>query len=322
MIRCGSQRNRSARIALSCSSANSRSSYIQSCTSVSPFGLRRQHGDQADHVAREPGPQAGRDAPRCRRASRARPRSGRRPSVHVEAHLLRAAPRRPRCRCQRAPVTSMLAAGDRRDDAPAAGLDVVAVEPVRRAARAAPAPRRESSTCPPPRSATPIARRNRHSSTTCGSRRGVADLGAALRRRGGEQRRLGAGDRRFVEIERRAASARQAPRARGPGSSTRRRRPSRQRLQVRRDRAARRKVAARLRQARRARAREQRAEQQHRAAQLADERGIRACRSSPSRSGRAASTCRRPRPWRRGPISSSTSTSTSRMRGTFVSTHS
>ena len=36
MIRCGSQRKRSARIALNCSSANSRSSYIQSCTSVSP----------------------------------------------------------------------------------------------------------------------------------------------------------------------------------------------------------------------------------------------------------------------------------------------
>ncbi len=36
MMRCGSHRKRSARIALSCSSANSRSSYIQSWTSVSP----------------------------------------------------------------------------------------------------------------------------------------------------------------------------------------------------------------------------------------------------------------------------------------------
>ena len=32
--------------------------------------------------------------------------------------------------------------------------------------------------------------------------RGVADLGDAGRGRGGEQRRLGAGDRRFVEVDR------------------------------------------------------------------------------------------------------------------------
>ena len=53
MMRCGSQRNRSARIALSCSSAKRRSSYIQSWTQRAAARLRRQHGHEADDVARE-----------------------------------------------------------------------------------------------------------------------------------------------------------------------------------------------------------------------------------------------------------------------------
>ena len=74
---------------------------------------------------------------------------------------------------------------------------------------------------------TPSACRNSHSSTTCGSRRGVADLAVALGGGRGEQRGLGAGDRRLVEIDRRAASGRRARRSTWPGASDRLARPSR-----------------------------------------------------------------------------------------------
>ena len=70
--------------------------------------------------------------------------------------------------------------------------------------------------------------------------RGVADLGDALGRGRGEQRRLGAGDRRFVEIERRAASGRPARRARSPTRRDDARAERDQRLHVRGDGAARR----------------------------------------------------------------------------------
>jgi len=61
MMRCGSQRNRLARMALSCSSAKSRSSYIQSCTSVRPSAWVASTGHQTHHVARKRRPDARRE---------------------------------------------------------------------------------------------------------------------------------------------------------------------------------------------------------------------------------------------------------------------
>ena len=58
-----------------------------------------------------------------------------------------------------------------------------------------------------PDTPAPIFCRNSHSSTTCGSVRRVPDLGDALGARGRQQRRLGAGDRRLVEVHRRALQA-------------------------------------------------------------------------------------------------------------------
>ena len=102
MMRCGSQRNRSARIALSCSSANSRSSYIQSCTSVSPSACVASTVTRLTMSLGNPGhrPVVIRRAAvkrrRLARRSARRPRSTRGPSSS-------AAPRRPRCRSSARP---------------------------------------------------------------------------------------------------------------------------------------------------------------------------------------------------------------------------
>ena len=110
------------------------------------FGLRRQHGHQADQVARKPGPQAGRDP-----AGRLRLR------LLDAEHVAVACAHSMFIRFSTAATTSMssaraprdldLAAGDRGDDRPAARLDVVAPQPVLGAARASRRPRPESSTC-------------------------------------------------------------------------------------------------------------------------------------------------------------------------------
>ena len=212
-----------------------------------------------------------------------------------------------------------LAAGDRGDHRPAAGLDVVAGQACAWRRPAAPAARRGSSSSRRPRCPTPSACRNSQSSTTCGS---IAAWRISLRpaaAAAAEQRGLGAGDRRLVEIDRGAVQPVGRAPARAPARRAARAHRA-QRLEVRGDRAPRGKIAAGRRQPRRAAARQQRPEQQHRAAQPPDQRRIGLVGHDPrapdaQRRG-AASFDLAPRPIRR-----SSSTSTSRMRGTFVSTH-
>ena len=104
-------------------------------------------------------------------------------------------------------------------------------------------------------------------------RGGVADLGHAVDQRGRQQRRLGAGDRRLIEVKRRRLQA-----VRRVQRMTVRRqhaRPQRhQRIDVRADGAPGGKIAARHAQNRASGARQQRTQQQHGAAQLADQRGV------------------------------------------------
>ena len=69
----------------------------------------------------------------------------------------------------RAPVDLNLAAGDRGDDRPAAGLDVVAPSRCSAAAAAGRRPSIRSVVLPMPLIPTPSFRRKSHSSTTCGS---------------------------------------------------------------------------------------------------------------------------------------------------------
>ena len=168
MMRCGSHRNRSARIALSCSSANRRSSYIQSCTSVVPCACVREHGHEADDVAREAGPEAGRDAARAVRASTAARRTGR-PRDRSPG------PSRPARRsigsrstaC--APVTSTSPPVTAPTTRPGRRLDVVAAQRVRGAAqlrRRLDADRRRADAVDARR---PSPRGTAHSSATCGS---------------------------------------------------------------------------------------------------------------------------------------------------------
>ena len=107
----------------------------------------------------------------------------------------------------------------------------------------------------------------------------VADLGVAARRDGGEERGLGAGHRRFLEIHRcppqavgrleRVVLSALVARAHGQ-----------QRVEVRRDAAPRGKITAGRRDAGAAAAREQRTEQQHRPAQPADQRTIGSLRAN------------------------------------------
>ena len=133
-----------------------------------PIGLGRQHGDEADHVARESRPESGRDASR----------GGQRPVLDDEAvvfghavqtHLAAAAPRRLPCRCRARAGDFDVTAGYRRDYAPAPGFDVVAVERMAWRREAAPVHSTRIVVVPSPSIDAPIARRKRHSSTTCGS---------------------------------------------------------------------------------------------------------------------------------------------------------
>ena len=128
--------------------------------------------------------------------------------------------------------------------------------------------------------------------------RGVANLGDALRATRPPAGRLRAGDRRLVEIHRRAGQAvRRLEHVVGAAFCSCAHRL--ERLEVGRNRAPRRKVAAGRRDVRATGPREQRTEQQHRPAQAADQRAIGRVRADSRRHGSAASSCRCPRPRRR-----------------------
>ena len=102
----------------------------------------------------------------------------------------------------------------------------------------------------------------------------VADLADPGRRRCGQERRFSAGDRGFVEVDRRRLQA--VGRLQHMSGAFRPARAHRfERLEVRVDRAARRKITSRRRQVRPAAPREQRAQEQHRTPQAADQRAIR-----------------------------------------------
>ena len=129
--------------------------------------LRRKHRHEADHVARKPGPEAGRQPPR---------RGQRRwfdgePVVFVRAPQPHVLERRGDDLdvCGARSRHQDVSAGDRRDDPPAAGLDVVACELVSRCPGTCFGASMRIVVVPSPSTDTPIARRNRHSSTTCGS---------------------------------------------------------------------------------------------------------------------------------------------------------
>ena len=81
----------------------------------------------------------------------------------------------------------------------------------------------------------------------------------------------------------------------------------RERLEMRANRAARRKIAARRRDDRAAAARQERAHQQHRAAQPADQRAVGLVLRDRRGSGSSASSCRCPRPRRRDRAAAGTS---------------
>ena len=198
-VRVGEEQ--SAPMPLICSSANSRSSYIQSCTSVRPVGLRRQHGHQAHQVARERRPQAGGDAATALRLATASPRTRRR-ACRTRRSSASARRRRPRCPRSRAPFDRDLAAGDRADHRPAAGLDVVAAEPCSAPRSRVHAFDANRSSCRRRTRRRPSSCRNSHSSTTCGSVAAWRISVTPGARGRGQQRRLGAGDRRLVEIHR------------------------------------------------------------------------------------------------------------------------
>ena len=126
MMRCGSQRNRSAPIPLICSRANSRNSYIQSCTSVAPSACVASTVTRLTRSLGNPGhsPVVMRPAPTSFDASTLKTSPF---CVHFARILLSVAA-----------TTSMstrpgaahfdVAAGDRADHRPTAGLDVIAVE--------------------------------------------------------------------------------------------------------------------------------------------------------------------------------------------------
>ena len=150
----------------------------------------------------------------------------------------------------------------------------------------------------------------------------MADLGQPGGAGRGEKRRLGAGHRRFVEVDRRRLQAvRRLEHVAGA------RRPARAPIAASAsrcvdDRAARGKIAARRRQPRAPAPRQQRAEEQHRAAQAADERAVRLVLRDLRAAHAQRRACRCPRPAAPRSISSRAITSTSLMRGTLVSTHS
>ena len=222
-MRCGSHRNRSARIPRQLLEREQAQLVHPVVDQRLALGLRRQHGDQADHVAREAGPQAGGQAADGLDAR----------FVHLEAvgleldvqlHPLQDGGDRLHVH-GRTPRTSTVPPVIGRDDRPAAGFDVVAVQAMRRALAVRPS-------LDPDRRRAGAFDRHAHRLQELAQLddvrlgRGVADLGRALGRGGGEHRRLGAGDRRLVEIERGARAARRARPARSP---TRRRRARRAR---------------------------------------------------------------------------------------------
>ncbi len=167
----------------------------------------------------------------------------------------------------------MLAAGDGRDDRPAAGLDVVAVEPLLRAANRArrlDANRRRAFAFDrrrPSPAGTRTARRR-----AAPSRRGGSRCALARPRPRGAPSRCPSPTLRRDRTTRRCSPSGASSACPGSSSGTgahRRRAP-----RGASDRPPRRKVAARRREARRPAPRQQRPQQQHRAAQPADQRRI------------------------------------------------
>jgi hypothetical protein len=165
-----------------------------------------------------------------------------------------------------------LAARDRGDHRPAAGLDVVAPQPVLGAVQrraAFDANRRR----PPAGDADAELRQKRAELDDVRLARRVADLGDTRRAGRRKQRGLGAGDRRLVEIDgRRPQAVRRFEHVACAFDLTRAHRL--ERLEMRRKRAARWEIAAGRRQVRTSTPREQRPEQQHGAAQPSDERAV------------------------------------------------
>ena len=180
MMRCGSQRKKSARMPLIWSSAKSRNSYIQSCTSVRPSACVASTVTRLTRSLGNPGqrPVVMRPADLSFDGSTQQPRLVERalhaePPQHGDRHFDVLGAR----------ATDLdRAAGDRADDGPAAGVDVVAPQRVRCAAALRHAVRRGSWTCPPLRCRRPsragsgTARRRAVRSRRDGSR-------CALRRR-------------------------------------------------------------------------------------------------------------------------------------------
>ena len=173
-----------------------------------------------------------------------------------------------------------------------------------------------------PETPAPILARNSHSSTTCGSVAAWRISVTPSARGGRQQRRLGAGHRRLVEIHRGALAGRRAPRARGRGP-----RPGA------RPAAAARRGACRSCAAPESRRRAARcAPCPTRASSGPSSSTEPRSRPTSVRSGAWVRTrlvrdlqrgaCRCPRPRRRGRASRRAITSTSPMRGTLVSTHS
>ena len=148
MMRCGSQRNRSAPMPLICSSANSRSSYIQSCTSVAPSACVASTVTRLTRSLGKPGPQAGRDAAGADQLATLRRGTRRRPARSCTLHL--AQHRGDDFHVDRPRAADVdLAAGDGADHGPTARLDVVAVE--RLASRRAAWRRLRRGSCASPR---------------------------------------------------------------------------------------------------------------------------------------------------------------------------
>jgi hypothetical protein len=234
------------------------------------FGLGCKHGDEADEVTRKTRPQAGRDAAGCARSRLldaeqlphhgtldVHPREDRRHHLHVLG-----------AGAGDADLTS----GYRRDHRPASGFDVVAPQlvlgAVQRAAALDPNRRR-------PCSGDADAQLLQEHAELDDVRlaRGVTDLASAFRGGRGEQRRLRAGHRRFVQVDRsRLQAVRRLERVAGALAPAHAHRG--ERFEVRVDGTARREIAARRGQLRTAAPREQRPQQQDRTAEPPDQRRI------------------------------------------------
>jgi len=158
------------------------------------------------------------------------------------------------------------------DDRPASRFDVVAPQLVRRGTESWHAIDLDGG-CTAAGHADAEFLQERTEFDDVGFARGVTDFRSSVGSGGREQRRLGARDRRLVEIHRGGLESfrhfepvprtRKNPRAHGL-----------ERLEMRGNRTACRKVAARQRESGAAAPREQRTYQQHRTAQAADERRV------------------------------------------------